>query len=202
MEKEISRWYKKLWETKGSRFIAAKRYERHEKWSTITISLVSIYIICINLLVFVPNRPPILSDINITLSTISLSIIVIVVSVILNNMGYKHLSHRFHDCGREITIVYDKLCLLKAESEKARREDLEEITNEYNSILRKYDINHTTLDYEVFQKNNVKDYPHIKYPNLFRFWIYARYQFDTLGRYIIFILIPVVLYLIFIKPSA
>ncbi|MCX2680267.1 SLATT domain-containing protein [Galbibacter sp. EGI 63066] len=202
MENELNRWYKKLWETKGSRFIAAKRYERHEKWSTITISLVSIYIICINLLVFVPNRPPILSEINITLSTISLSILVIVISIILNNMSYKHLSHRFHDCGREITIVYDKLCLLKADSEKVRKEDLEEITNQYNSILRKYDINHTPLDYYVFQKNNIKEYSNITYPYLFQFWIFLRYQFDTLGRYVIFILIPIALYFIFIKPSA
>lgn len=202
MENELNRWYKKLWETKGSRFIAAKRYERHEKWSTITISLVSVYIICINLLVFVPNRPKILSDINITLSTIGLSIIVIVISIILNNMGYKHLSHRFHDCGREITIIYDKLCLLKIRSENVSLEDLEEISTEYNSVLRKYDINHSSLDYKVFQKNNIKDYPRIKYSYLFQSWVFLRYQFDTLGRYFVFILIPIALYYIFIKPSA
>lgn len=202
MENELNRWYKKLWETKGSRFLAAKRYERHEKWSTITISLVSVYIICINLLVFLPNRPIILSEINITLSTISLSIFVIVISIIVNNMSYKHLSHRFHDCGREITVVYDKLCLLRADSEKVNKEDLEEITTQYNSILRKYDINHTTLDYNVFQKNNIKNYPNINYPFLFQVWVFLRYQFDTLGRYLIFILIPIGLYIILIKLSA
>ncbi|WP_339711771.1 SLATT domain-containing protein [uncultured Kriegella sp.] len=201
MENELNRWYKKLWETKGSRFIAAKRYERHEKWSTITISLVSVYIICINLLVFVPNRPKILSDINITLSTIGLSIIVIVISIILNNMGYKHLSNRFHDCGREIAIIYDKLCLLKIKSENVSLEDLEEISTEYNSVLRKYNINHSSLDYEVFQKNHIKDYPGIKYSYLFQSWVFLRYQFDTLGRYFVFILIPIALYYIFIKHS-
>ncbi|MRX64683.1 SLATT domain-containing protein [Maribacter luteus] len=202
MENELKRWHKKLWETKGSRFIAAKRYEKHEKWSTITISLVSVYIICINLLIFVPNRPRILSDINITLSTITLSIMVIVISIILNNMGYKHLSHRFHDCGREITIIYDKLCLMKIKSENVRAEDIEEISTEYNSVLRKYDINHSTLDYKVFQKNNITEYPKIKYSSLFQLWVFLRYQFDTLGRYLIFILIPIALYLIFVKSIA
>ena len=67
MEDEILRWHKKLWETKGSRFIAAKRFETHEKWSTITISIVSIYIISLNLAILLPNRPEILNSVNITL---------------------------------------------------------------------------------------------------------------------------------------
>jgi hypothetical protein len=197
MKDEIERWYNKLWTTKGIRFVAAKRYWLHDKWSTITISLVSVYIICINLLVFIPTRPAYLSNDLITFSTISLSIIVIVISIIVNNISYKHLGHKFHDCGREITEVYDKVCLLRTNIGSVTKKDLEQISAEYNSILKKYDINHTSLDFLVFKK----DYPNefnIKHPILFKLRVFIIYQCDTIGRYFLFILLPFLLYIIFL----
>lgn len=201
MEEELERWYKKVWTTKGIRFAAAKRYELHEKWSTITISLVSVYIICINLLVLLPNRPDYLSNEIITFSTISLSILVIVISVIVNNMNYRHLAHKFHDCGREITVLYDKVCLLKTNISEVDKNDMKELSKDYNAILKSYDINHTNLDYLVFQQENSKDFK-IEYPILFNIKVFLMYRYDTVGRYLIFIILPLVLYMVFLKPSA
>lgn len=198
MNEELERWYKKLWITKGVRFAASKRYELHDKWSTITISLVSIYIICINLLVFFPNRPSYLSNDNITFSTISLSILVIVISIIVNNMNYKHLSHRFHDCGREITILYDHICLLRNNPENVQQDDIKEIINKYHGIIKTYDINHKNLDYHFF----IKDYPEefkIKYPHLNNLKVKTTYYLDTTGRYLFFLFLPLILYMFFLK---
>ncbi|MHA7830600.1 MAG: SLATT domain-containing protein [Flagellimonas sp.] len=193
MKDEIERWHQKLWVTKGARFVAAKRYELHDKWSTITISLVSVYIIIINLLVLIPDRPCYLSEELITFSTISLSILVIVISIIVNNMNYKHLAHKFHDCGREITVVYDKVCLLRTNIGSISKTDIQEISEEYNSIIKNYDINHSNLDLLVFKKDYPEEF-NIDYPFWFKMKVLTKYSYDTIGRYFIFILLPFLIY--------
>jgi len=196
MEQEINRWLKKLWVTKGARFIAAKRFEQHDKWSIITISIVSVYIIFLNLAVLIPHRPSILSNENITFSTICLSILVIVISVILSTRNYKVVSNKFHDCGREITEIYDKVCIWKINPSKVTEADLMELVKEYNSLLKKYDINHSRLDYEMFISNNMSDYKNIKCPFFYKIQVKLRYFLETVFRYWIFILMPLFLYLL------
>jgi len=201
MEQEIRRWYKKLWETKGARFIAAKRFETHEKWSTITISIVSVYIICLNLSVLVPNRSKLLSTDNITFSTICLSIFVIVISIILSSRNYKVMANKFHDCGREISEIYDKVCIWKNNPDLVIPEDIFELIKEYNLLLQKYDINHSRLDYEMFIRDNIAEYNNIKCPKCFILRINLKYFLDTIFRYLIFILIPLILYLFYFNSS-
>lgn len=202
METEINRWYKKLWETKGSRFIAAKRYELHEKWSTITISIVSVYIISLNLAILIPNRPKILSPENITFSTICLSILVIVISVILSSRNYKGTANKFHDCGRDITEIYDKVCIWRSNPSIVKNKDFKKLIKEYNALLKKYDINHSQLDFDMFKSNNIDSYEKIKHPDFFKFKVLVKYYFDTIFRYWIFILIPLIIYLLLSKPIA
>ncbi len=201
MENEILRWYKKLWETKGARFIAAKRFETHDKWSTITISIISVYIISLNLTVLLPKRPQILSNENITFSTICLSILVIVVSTILSSRSYKVVANKFHDCGREITEIYDKVCLWKNNPKSVTEKNLEEIINEYNSLLKKYDINHSRLDYEIFIRDNISEYKNIHHPFVFKVKVSVKHFLDTVFRYWVFILTPIFIYLIIIHGA-
>jgi len=157
MENDIDRWYKKLWETKGSRFIAANRLELHEKWSTITINVVTVYIISLNLAIFLPSRHAILTSENITFSTICLSILVLVFSLILSSRNFKMRAERHHECGRRINEIYDKVCLWKSSNEKPTKDELLKITADYYTILDKYE-NHIRLDYLVFMSNNLSEY--------------------------------------------
>ena len=194
MENEVERWFKKLWETKGARFIAANRLELHDKWSTISISLFSVYIISLNLLVLFPEdkRLPIFSDQNITYSTICLSVLIIVISLIFASRNYKLRAHKLHECGRKITGIYDKVSVWKSTNYLPSNSEIERISSEYLDILDKYE-NHNHIDFLLFQSNNLDDYKTIKCKNLF--WLRTKSQFylQTTGIYILVILLPVVL---------
>jgi hypothetical protein len=191
MEQEIERWYKKLWETKGARFIAANRLELHEKWSTITISLISIYIISLNLLVLFPEcrRMQLFSNLNITYSTICLSVLILVVSLIIASRNYKLRADKFHECGRKITGIYDKVCLWKNTNYLPNNYEIENISSEYLNLLDKYE-NHNHIDFLLFQSNNLSEYKKIKFQKLFWLKVKSIYYIQTIGIYILAILIP------------
>jgi len=197
MENEINRLYAKFWETKGARFNAAKRIELHDKWSTITISIISVYIISLNLTVLFPDRPAILSNSIITFSTICLSIFVLVISLIISSRNYKSRAEKFHSCGREINKVYDKICIWKNTSEKPSINELSELNNAYYNILDKYE-NHKRIDYLMFMNEHPDDFKKmIKNPVCFSLKVKSMYYLDTVLRYWIFILIPLIIYLIY-----
>lgn len=197
MEEEINRWYKKLWETKGSRFVAAKRLELHEKLSTITVSLISVYIISLNLVVLFPetDRYKFLNDMNITYSTVCLSVLVLVVSLIIASRNYRMRADKYHECGRRIDEIYSKICIWKSMSEFPSKYELLKVSEDYLKLLDKYE-NHTNLDYLIFKADNIGDYKKIKWPNIF--WIRVKLYFyiQTIGMYIIVIVSPLVLLLI------
>ncbi|MFM9403723.1 SLATT domain-containing protein [Myroides odoratimimus] len=191
MKEELERWYKKLWETKGSRFISAKRYDRIDRYSSLTINIITAYILCINLLVLLPSRPEILSNDNLSYFSICASIILLVISLIVSSRKYGEISHKFHSCAREITIIYDEICIMRSDLNNTTFEDLKVIMEKYNHLLIKYDINHSSLDYDIFKCLNHKEY---KIPQAFLFigWTYFK---NFIYYYLIFfisIILPIV----------
>ena len=197
MEQEIDRWYKKLWETKGSRFNAASRLELHDKFSTITVSLVSVYIISLNLLVLYPeaHRNKLFSNTNITYSTVCLSVLVLAISLIISSRNYKMRADKHHECGRRIDEIYDKVCILKNTSTTPSQYDISKVSEVYLKLLDKYE-NHTHLDYLIFKADKVDQYKEIKHPNLFWFKIKFLFYTQTIGLYIVAILSPLILLII------
>jgi hypothetical protein len=193
MEQEINRWYKILWETKGSRFVAANRLELHEKWSTISASLFSVYIISLNLLVLFPEskRLPYYNNLNITYTTICLSVLILAVSLIITSMNYKLRADKFHECGRRIDDIYNKVCIWKNTGNYPSNYELERTSSEYLNILDKYE-NHTRIDYLLFKANNLMEY-NIKHKNIF--WIKTKSLFyiQTIGIYLFATIIPLIL---------
>ncbi len=199
MENEINRWWKKLWETRGCRFNAAKRMEMNEKWSTITISFVSVYIIAINLVVYLKNRPAILTEELITMSTISLSILVIVISIILSTRDYKIKAHKYNNCGMDLSRLYDKVCLWKTDIASVQKTDIISLISDYNTILETYDLNHDRIDYMVFKSQNLSAYK-LKYPLGFRFYVWMISTFSLL-KYLVFIFLPLIILIIYFLIS-
>lgn len=190
MKEELERWYKKLWETKGSRFAAANRLELHEKWSTITITLLSVYIICINLLVLFPDRcRSTYSDLNITYFTICFSVFILAVSLIISSRNYKIRADKFHECGRRIDEVYVKVCLWRNLEISPSIYEFEKMCEMYQNVLDKYE-NHTSIDYLLFKANNLSEYKKIEKKKWFliriKFWFFLQ----TSGVYIIVLSIP------------
>lgn len=195
MEKEIDRWYKKLWETKGCRFIAAKRFDRIDRYSNITIHIITAYILCVNFLVLIPDRHELFSNENISFFSICASIILLVMSLILSSKKYGETSHKFHSCAREINILYDKVCYWKNTSEKPKNEDILELSEKYNYILINYDINHSKLDYSVFKCENHKEY-FKTYPFLYFFKIYSLNFIVYYLLYLSAIITPILVFII------
>ena len=200
MQEEINRWYKKLWETKGARFIAANRLELHNKWSSITLSIVSVYIIALNLTILLENRPKILSDNNITFLTICLSILLLVLSLIQASRNYKIRALKYHECGRRIDELYNKVCIWKHTTLTPTIKDFEDINSKYLKLLDNYE-NHKLIDYSLFKANNLSDYK-IKYPLAFWLVIKIWYNFITVWIYWCVLIIPILSFLIIKKSSA
>jgi hypothetical protein len=189
MELEINRWYKKLWETRGCRFNASKRMEMHDKWSAIAINFVSGYIIILNLFVYLKNRPEILTDELITISTISLSILVMIISVLLSSRDYKLKAHKFHSCGLALSPLYDKVSLWKANIKNVQIVDIEQLIIDYNLIIEKYDLNHDRIDYLLFKSQNISEFA-VKYQWLFKCSIWLKFNISTFIKYWVYVFLP------------
>lgn len=198
MEKELDRWYKKLWETKGSRFIAAKRYDRIDRYSNITLHIISAYLLCVNLLVLLPYRPHVLSNENINFFSICASIILLVISLYVPSRKYGDVSHKFHSCARDINILYDKVCYWKNNIEEPSKEDIKKLIEDYNLILKNYDINHSKLDYSIFKYENYKEF-YESYPYLLSFKTYTVNFIVYYLLYLISIITPIIIFILLMK---
>ncbi|MBL7881204.1 MAG: SLATT domain-containing protein [Chryseobacterium gambrini] len=198
MEKEINRWYKKLWETKGSRFIASKRYERIDRFSTITTYIITAYILCVNLLILIPNRPQTLSNDNLSFFSICASIIILVISIYIPSRRYNEIANKFHSCARDINVLYDKVCLWRTNSSNIQEADILKLIEEYNNLLKTYDINHSKLDYSVFKCENSSEY------SLKNFFLYKVkiYSLNFINYYLIYlcaITLPILILFLLLK---
>jgi len=150
----------KIWCTKGARFNADSRFKNKSKWSTISVSFLSAYLIIASLIsVYNINQS---SDNNIVNYLVTaLSILLLVVSMYENNQDYKVRALNYHNCGLELAEIYNSLRIFKTLKEKKSESEIVEfcsnINEQYQIILNKYD-NHERLDYDTFRINNLLDY--------------------------------------------
>ena len=184
----------KIWSTKGARFEADKRLSIISKMSSISLSILSAYLIIAGLISVYNIHSSIKLDI-INYVVTALSIILLVLSQYENSQNYNLKAKDFHNCGLELGILYNKLRAFKTmntnQSECEKRNFTMTLSEEYQRILSKYD-NHSSIDYQNFKISHVeyfkeltkKDINKIKRKN---FWI--RYGWYSL----IIILTPVLI---------
>ncbi|CAM1352160.1 SLATT domain-containing protein [Tenacibaculum ascidiaceicola] len=147
----------KIWSTKGTRFSADSRFKKKSKWSNISISFLSAYLIIASLIsVYNINQN---SDHNIINYLVTaLSILLLVVSMHENNQDYKLRASNHHNCGLELSKIYNRLrtfkTLKKEKGEKEIEDFCTEINREYQLILNKYS-NHDDIDYDTFRIKNL-----------------------------------------------
>ena len=101
---------KKIWITKGARFNAHQRLQNRHNWSIASISFLSAYVIAISLLAFIP--PISLSakqNTIVSFSAIVLSLFILVLSLLESSKSYESKGREFHECGRQLSRVLDKL---------------------------------------------------------------------------------------------
>lgn len=171
----------KIWKTKGARFLAHKRLEALNRYSTYSISLNSIYVIVLSVLSL--NQFQYLSRYSsdeLSLITLFLSILIIVTSIIENSKNYSFNAELHHQCGKELNLIYEKLIQLKDnyDTNANDKEAIHSLGLEYQKLIEKYSVNHTTLDYLKFIASNRLDkYKNIKCPSIYIAWFEARTYF-------------------------
>jgi len=188
----------KIWATKGSRFNADKRLLTIYKYSSLANSMLSVYLIAIGLLSVYKIYNNRFIEENILPYTITcLSILSLVFSQIENSKNYQLRAKEFHTCGLKLSKLYNKLRTFKTlnldTSDKDKEIFAHEISEEYESILEKYE-NHDSIDYALFQATNPE------YFELSKFHIFktrVRYYMKSQFFYHLIIIAPPILILAF-----
>lgn len=188
---DVETW---LWVTKGVRFYAHERYLTQNKWSNISVGMMSAYIIIINLVTsYKLHLNETFGDNTVSFITTALSILILVFSQLENSNDFKLKAEKFHDCSREIAKLYRQVREIKREKidEQTQNEFLKKITTDYQTILDKFD-NHKEIDYLYFKSRHPDDFT-MSWAQ--RLSIRFKYYFNTLLIYHLLILSPLALML-------
>ncbi|MRM84327.1 SLATT domain-containing protein [Riemerella anatipestifer] len=187
----------KIWSTKGARFEADKRLTIVSKTSSITLSIFSAYLIISGLIsVYNINSDIKIDVINYVVT--ALSILLLVLSQYENSQNYNLRANNYHNCGLELSKLYNELRNFKTlhenPSEYTKREFALKLSQEYQNILSKYE-NHLTIDYQNFKISHREYFTEIQQKDInkikrINFWI--RYGWYTL----ILILTPILIFII------
>nr|WP_315156720.1 SLATT domain-containing protein [uncultured Flavobacterium sp.] len=150
----------KIWSTKGSRFTANKRLLHISKLSNVCNSILSVYLIAIGLLsVYNLYNEKLYNENLIAYSITCLSILLLVFGQIENAKDYTSKAKEFHNCGLELSELYNELRIFKTLDEDQsifnKKKFASKISNEYQQILEKYP-NHEPIDNEYFKSKNAK----------------------------------------------
>lgn len=156
----------KIWKTKIARFTASRRMYRNHVASTLSVALLSATIIGLNVISFMPSLKE--CTIFVTAATTILSVFVLVMSLLVSLMRYELKGKNYHECGMELDALYEKILLYKdrheqkdekqGDGENNFQSNDESLLNEYNSILKKYNLNHTNFDYHYATVGYNKDF--------------------------------------------
>ncbi|TPN82802.1 SLATT domain-containing protein [Aquimarina algicola] len=193
----------KIWSTKGTRFTADSRLKTIAKYSTLSISFLSAYLIIFGLVsVYNLYNPNAINPNVIAFTITALSILVLVFSLLENAQNYPVKAKNFHDCALDLADLYNELQNYKSyEKDAAEKDKLEfckKLQKEYQNILRRYE-NHNPIDNNFFRIKH-PDYYSIKWYE--QIWIPLLYFANTRLIYLTMMLVPgIILYFIIMKVA-
>jgi len=143
---------RKIWITKGARFNAHHRLMCKHSWSNAAIGFLSAYVIAFTLLQYFPAISLTTKQIDIiSFSAIALSLFILVTSLLEASKSYQMKAMEFHNCGRELSSLYDKLRQILCNPDSVNLKKLTEISSDYAVILNKCQENHDVVDYDDFR---------------------------------------------------
>ena len=152
-ENSLERLSNKIWLTRASRFAAYRRMTNHDIFCNLSIAILTVIIIGINLLVFI--LPQDMTN-TITILTIMLSVFVLAISQHIYARDFKIKAHKFHECGCELSLLYDEIELIKGNDISI--DQIKELYKKYEDIIIKYNENHSYLDYKLVKaKTNIEN---------------------------------------------
>ena len=182
----------KVWSTKGSRFNASTRLTKIARWSNFSLTMLSVYLASVGLLsVYNINVSSDKLDENLIAYSITcLSILTLVLGQIENAKDYTMKAKEFHNCGLELSKIYNDLRIYKTLTENQSLVEKEKfakkISDEYQRILEKHD-NHQQIDNDKFKTTKAKYH---EMNNWDVFVINIRYYIRTIFIYHLLIFLP------------
>ncbi|WP_293915524.1 MULTISPECIES: SLATT domain-containing protein [unclassified Sphingobacterium] len=154
----------KVWTTKGARFQADQRLRAKARMSNISMSIFSAYLIIASLIsVYVDNH----TNNNFQLINYfvtALSIILLVLSQYENAQDYKLRAEKLHQCGLDISEIYNEVRIFKTltgSTDEEIRVFCKNISYRYQAILSKYE-NHMSIDYSMFKTTQSHYFDNLK----------------------------------------
>ncbi len=193
----------KVWSTKGSRFNASTRLTKIARWSNFSLTMLSVYLASVGLLsVYNINVSTDKLDENLIAYSITcLSILTLVLGQIENAKDYTMKAKEFHNCGLELSKIYNDLRIYKTLTENQtiveKEKFAKKISDEYQRILEKHD-NHQQIDNDKFKTTKAKYH---EMNNWDVFVINIRYYIRTIFIYHLLIFLPpiIIITLLIIK---
>lgn len=193
----------KVWSTKGSRFNASTRLTKIARWSNFSLTMLSVYLASVGLLsVYNINVSTDKLDENLIAYSITcLSILTLVLGQIENAKDYTMKAKEFHNCGLELSKIYNDLRIYKTLTENQtiveKEKFAKKISDEYQRILEKHD-NHQQMDNDKFKTTKAKYH---EMNNWDVFVINIRYYIRTIFIYHLLIFLPpiIIITLLIIK---
>lgn len=146
MNEMLNKMAERCWKTAIARFESARRMRRCHNASTLCIAMLSLEIIVINLLIFIKSLE--LNDVVITITTVCLSMFVLVLSLIVSHLKYEKREEQYNECGLELSNLEKDIKIYIASGKDISHETLKYYNDKYNSILRKWNLNHSDIDFE------------------------------------------------------
>ncbi len=195
----------KIWITKGSRFTASTRLTQTSRLSNLSINLLSVYLTIVGLLGVYNLHFNEINENLIAYSITSLSIMVLVFGQIESAKDYSMKSKEFHNCGLELSKIYNDLRIYKTLTENQTITDKEKfakkISDEYQRVLERHE-NHLQIDNDLCRTKTAKYH-------LLSNWdvtkIRIEYYFRTKFLYHFLIIAPpiiIILLLVLFKKSS
>lgn len=157
MDEKYKPFYKKIWETKCSRFNAQKRYELMEVRSELAVVLLTSAVLAISIFkvsgqLNLEKNVSHAGDIALVVFSIGL----LTLELYIKGRKFSDLAEAYHRSGLEIARVYDEFVL---EASKMNPSDMaiEAIVSKYHDALSR-GKNHAGVDFERVKYEHPNDY--------------------------------------------
>lgn len=176
-----------VYKTMCARFTASRRMKRNRDASKVAESLFSASIIALGLISMTGDKLD-LSN-NISAFTIILSTFLLVLSLLFGGLNYEKRMENYHSCGNELNYLYS-LMMYDSQNlpEERQKEKVLDYLNQYHDILTKFNLNHTTFDYEYAMSALSAE----QIAPLSKFWLKMRYYLlDVYMLYWLIALVPI-----------
>ncbi len=168
----------RCWRTAAARFEASRRMQRCHNASTLCVAMLSLEIIVINLLVFIPSLK--LDDKPITVLTVCLSAFVLVLSLIISQLKYDAKAAEYHRCALELANLEKKIRIYTSKDKPETYEVLMNFNSQYAQIIKNSSLNHSTTDFDwatIKEEKKKSSTPISSYQRRKWRWTYVKWHF-------------------------